>query len=98
MLDGEIARITSIVLPQDLDPKTRVDTNINLTSLERLSEAYGDLLAGFGGADQQSVIEAIKAARDSGDFDRAIRIIEANNANDTKALEELLSGEDTTGR
>ncbi|MEE9158903.1 MAG: hypothetical protein V3U60_11015 [Gammaproteobacteria bacterium] len=47
LIDGEIARIENEVLTQQLDPKVRSETNINLTQTKRLSEAYGDLIAGF---------------------------------------------------
>lgn len=47
LIDGEIARMEQDILPLELDPKTRVDTQVNLTQMKRLSGAYESLLEGF---------------------------------------------------
>ena len=52
ILEGEIQRMEQEVLPLELDPKTRVDTQLNLSQMKRLRDAYDGLLKGF---DEQEV-------------------------------------------
>lgn len=48
LIDGEIARIENDVLPLELPPAIRVETQLNLTQLKRLSDAYNGVLDSFG--------------------------------------------------
>lgn len=47
LIDGEIARLENDVLPLELPPNTRVETQLNLTQLKRLSEAYEGVIGSF---------------------------------------------------
>lgn len=51
LIDGEIQRIEIDVLPLELPPDVRVETQLNLTQLKRLRDAYGQLIESFGPAE-----------------------------------------------
>lgn len=59
LIDGEIARMEQDILPLDLDPKTRVETQVNLTQMKRLSGAYESLLEGFDEAAPVEIPEGV---------------------------------------
>ncbi len=47
ILEGEIQRVEHDVLPLELQPTVRVETQLNLTQMKRLRDAYDGLLKGF---------------------------------------------------
>ena len=51
ILDGEIKRMEIDVLPLELQPDVRVETQLNLTELKRLRDAYDELIKGFDDVD-----------------------------------------------
>jgi len=62
IIDGEIKRMEVDVLPLELQPNVRVETQLNLTELKRLRDAYDELIKGFD--DQQDVVDVPKGLSD----------------------------------
>lgn len=61
LINGEIARIENEVLTQKIKPEIRSETNINLTQLKRLDQAYADLISGFDAPTAGDVPEGVSA-------------------------------------
>lgn len=61
LINGEISRLENDVLPMELPPDIRVETELNLTQLKRLNAAYEDLITSFeaGGGDVSPELQAI---------------------------------------
>ena len=64
LLDGEIQRMEQEVLPLELDPKTRVETQLNLSMMKRLRDAYDGLLKGFDEDEDSDIDPEIKKLLD----------------------------------
>lgn len=81
LIAGEIARIENEVLTQELQPQVRVETNLNLSRLKRLDEAYGTLISGLGNPpdQEQDVLQRAREALDAGDLDEARRLMDQAN-------------------
>jgi hypothetical protein len=60
LINGEISRLENDVLPMELPPDVRVETELNLTQLKRLNAAYEDLITSFeSGSEVSPELQAI---------------------------------------